>query len=438
MSMIEIIAYPSDEAERKISTISRRKPGADPALEGKVSEIIEAVKSEGDAALLRYTRQFDAPGLEAAQILVSDAEIEAACNEVDPAFLDILRTAIGNIEEFHRQQLRHSHFLTKPDGTFLGQIVRPVRAAGLYIPGGQGGETPLISSVLMNGIPARLAGVSDIAMITPPRRDGSLNPFLLAAAKEVGMSRIHKLGSAWGIAALAYGTDSVPPVDVIVGPGNIYVALAKKLVSGEVGIDMIAGPSEILVIAEGQARPDYIAADLLSQAEHDSMASAICITTSKTIAAETSRCISEQLAALPRRETASEALKKYGAVFVVENIDTAIKLANRIAPEHLELHVKDPLPLLGRIENAGAIFIGDHTPEAVGDYFAGPNHVLPTAGTARFASALGVENFLKKTSVISYSAEAFGRDAQSIIRLAELEGLHAHAESVRIRLGKGM
>jgi histidinol dehydrogenase len=435
--MIEIISYPSDEAEQKISAISRRKPGADPAIERRVSEIIEAVKSEGDAALLRYTRQFDAPEIEASRMHLSDAEIDAAYDAVDPQFLLILRTAIGNITEFHKQQLRHSHFLTKPDGTFLGQIVRPVRAAGLYIPGGQGGETPLISSVLMNGIPARLAGVSDIAMVTPPRRDGSLNPFLLAAAREVGISRVHKAGSAWGIAALAYGTKSIPPVDVIVGPGNIYVALAKKLVSGEVGIDMIAGPSEILVIAEGGARPSYVAADLLSQAEHDSMAGAILITTDETIARETSRCISEQLAALPRRETAKEALERYGAVFVVEDIDAAIKLANRIAPEHLELHVTDPLPLLGKIENAGAIFLGDHTPEAVGDYFAGPNHVLPTAGTARFASALGVEDFLKKTSVISYSAEAFARDAQSIIRLAELEGLQAHAESVRIRMDKG-
>ena len=249
--MIEIISYPSEAAERKISAISRRKPGADPALERRVSEIIEAVKSEGDAALLRYTRQFDSPDIQAAQIRVSEAEIEAACNEVDPEFFEILRTAIRNIEEFHRQQLRHSHFLTKPDGTFLGQIVRPVRAAGLYIPGGTGGETPLISSVLMNGIPARLAGVADIAMVTPPRRNGGLNPFLLAAAREVGITRIHKAGSAWAIAALAYGTQSIPSVDVIVGPGNIYVALAKKLVSGDVGIDMIAGPSEILVLAEG-------------------------------------------------------------------------------------------------------------------------------------------------------------------------------------------
>ena len=434
--MIDIIAYPSDEAERKISEIARRRPGADPALEAEVSGIIEAVKIEGDAAVLRFSRRFDAPGLEEAQLRVSDAEIDAACGNVDSEFLAIIRTAIRNIEDFHKQQIRHSHFMTKPDGTFLGQIVRPVRAAGLYIPGGRGGETPLISSVLMNAIPARLAGVPEIAMVTPPRSDGSINPYLLAAAREVGVSRIHRAGSAWGIAALAYGTKSIPPVDVIVGPGNIYVALAKKLVSGEVGIDMIAGPSEILVLADSSARADYIAADLLSQAEHDIMASAICITTEESLSGDIALRVSQQLSALPRSETAAASIERYGAVFVAKSMDAAVGLANRIAPEHLELHIKDPLPWLGRIENAGAVFIGDHSPEPVGDYFAGPNHVLPTAGTARFASALGVDDFLKKTSVIAYSRTAFDRDAPSIIRLAELEGLTAHAESVRIRVGK--
>ncbi len=432
--MIEIFTYPSDESEQKIAAISRRKPGADHRLEAKVAAIIEEVKAGGDAALLRFTREFDAPGMTADRIRVSDAEIEAAHGGVDSEFLEIIRTAIRNVEEFHRQQLRHSHFITRPDGTFLGQIVRPVRAAGLYIPGGRAGETPLISSVIMNAVPAKLAGVRDIAMITPPRSDGSVNPFLLAAAREAGVNRVHRAGSAWAVAALAYGTESVAPVDVIVGPGNIYVALAKKLVSGEVGIDMIAGPSEVLVIADAEADAAFIAADMLSQAEHDVMASAICITTSQTVARDVSESVSKQLPALSRRETAAAAVESYGAVFVVEDIEAAVALANRIAPEHLELHVKDPLPLLGRIENAGAVFMGGHTPEAVGDYFAGPNHVLPTAGTARFASALGVENFLKKTSVIAYSTQAFQRDAASIIRLAELEGLDAHAKSVRIRL----
>ncbi len=435
--MIDVIAYPSAEAERKISKIAQRRPGADPALEAKVLRIIEAVKSEGDAAVLRFTRQFDAPGLEEGRLRVSEAEIDAACAELDSDFLPVIRTAIRNIEEFHKQQIRYSHFITKTDGTFLGQVVRPLRAAGLYIPGGQGGETPLISSVLMNAIPARLAGVRDIVMVTPPRKDGGINSYLLAAAREVGVGRIYRAGSAWGIAALAYGTESISPVDVIVGPGNIYVALAKKLVSGEVRIDMIAGPSEILVLADSSAKADYIAADLLSQAEHDKMASAICITTVESLARDVALSVSRQVSVLPRSGTAAASIESYGAIFVVESIDAAVSLSNRIAPEHLELHLKDPLPWLGRIENAGAVFIGDHTPEPVGDYFAGPNHVLPTAGTARFASALGVDDFLKKTSVIAYSRAAFDRDAGSIIRLAELEGLMAHAESVRIRLKEG-
>ncbi len=323
--MIEVITYPSDEAELKISAIAGRRPGADPVLEAGVLEIIRAVKCEGDAAVLRYTRRFDAPGLEEGRLCVSDEETGAACGEVDSDFVRIIRTAIRNIEDFHKQQIRHSHFITKPDGTFLGQIVRPVRAAGIYIPGGQGGETPLISSVLMNTIPARLAGVRDIAMVTPPRKDGSINSYLLAAAREVGVNRIYRAGSAWGIAALAYGTKSIPPVDVIVGPGNIYVALAKKLLSGEVGIDMIAGPSEILVLADSSARADYIAADLLSQAEHDSMASAICITTEKSLAGDISLSVSRQLTSLPRGETAAASIERYGAVFVVQSVDAAFE-----------------------------------------------------------------------------------------------------------------
>jgi histidinol dehydrogenase len=433
--MIDIMEYPSERAERKISEIALRKPGADPEIEARVLEIIRAVKSEGDAAVLRYVRRFDAPGLEQSRLKVSDEDIDAACREVDADFLSIIRTAIRNIEEFHKRQLRYSHFMTTPDGTFLGQQVRPVRAAGVYAPGGRGGETPLISSVLMNVIPASLAGVRDIALITPPRKDGSINPFLLAAAREVGVNRIYRAGSAWGVAALAYGTESIPSVDVIAGPGNIYVALAKKLLSGEVGIDMIAGPSEILILADASARADYIAADLLSQAEHDGMASSVCITTEEELAGDIRAEVSKQLALLPRAETAAESIDRYGAVFVVRELDQAFELANRLAPEHLELHLEEPFLWLGKVENAGAVFIGDHTPEPVGDYFAGPNHVLPTAGAARFASALGVDDFLKKTSVIAYSRTAFHRDAQSIIRLAELEGLTAHAQSVRIRLG---
>jgi histidinol dehydrogenase len=286
----------------------------------------------------------------------------------------------------------------------------------------------------MNGIPARIAGVEDIALVTPPRRDGSVNPHLLVAAREVGVSRMYKLGSAWAIGALAFGTVSVKRVDVIVGPGNIYVTLAKKIVAGEVGIDMLAGPSEILVVADEFADPNHVAADLLSQAEHDAMASAVLITTSAALAKDVSRCLEEQLRGLPRADVARQALRQYGALFTVQNLDTALGLANSVAPEHLELQIRDPWPWLGKVQHAGAVFLGTNTPEPVGDYFAGPNHVLPTAGTARFASALGVENFLKRTSVVYYSREAFERDAPAIMRLAELEGLDAHAASVRVRL----
>jgi histidinol dehydrogenase len=432
--VLDTIPYPSQDAEDRLARIATRRMGADPVLEKRVLEIIERVKLDGDAALLDFTRQFDAPNLTADRLTVSEDEILTAYEAVDPSFLGILRSAIENIEFFHRQQLRPSYFTTRPDGTFLGQMVRPVEAAGLYIPGGKGGETPLISSVLMNGIPARLAGVKDLAMATPPRADGSVNPHLLVAAREVGVTRIHKAGSAWAIAALAYGTASVKRVDVIVGPGNVYVALAKKLVAGEVGIDLLAGPSEILVIADDLAHPDHVAADMLSQAEHDAMASAVLITTAPVLAEQTIESIARQLIELPRHDIAKEALDRYGAIFLVEHIEEAVRLANRIAPEHLELQTRDPWALLGKIEHAGAVFLGDSTPEAVGDYYAGPNHVLPTAGTARFASALGVDNFLKRTSVICYSREAFERDGQAIVRMAELEGLEAHAESVRIRL----
>ena len=434
--MVEMIRYPSAQAENRLSRIATRKMGADPLLEKQVLEILETVKRRGDSALVAYARQFDAPAFEANQLTVSQDEIDSAYEQVDGGFLAVLQAAGTNIESFHRNQLRPSYFMTRPDGTFLGQMVSPVASAGLYIPGGQGGKTPLISSVLMNGIPARLAGVKDIAVATPPQGDGTINPHLLVAAREVGVTRIHKIGSAWAIAALAYGTASVARTDVIVGPGNVYVALAKKLVAGEVGIDMLAGPSEILIIADHQANPDHLAADLLSQAEHDAMASAVLITTDRLVAEKTLQSLNKQLQQLPRNEIARESLANYGAFFLVSDLDSAIELVNRIAPEHLEIQIRDPWPCLGKITHAGAIFLGDHTPEAVGDYFAGPNHVLPTAGTARFASALGVDNFLKRTSVIAYSRTALERDADAILRLAELEGLEAHAASIRVRINK--
>jgi histidinol dehydrogenase len=313
-------------------------------------------------------------------------------------------------------------------------MVNPVDAAGVYVPGARGGETPLVSTVLMTAIPAKIAGVENIVMVTPSTKTGGINPHLLVAAKKVGIKNIYKIGSAWAIAALAYGTETIPRVDVIAGPGNIYVTLAKKIVSGTVGIDMIAGPSEVLVIADESADPAFAAADLLAQAEHDVLSSAILVTDSAKFARQVSAEVDNQLATLPRRAIAGESLNRFGAVLVVKDFAAAIVLANRIAPEHLELQIDDPFEYVGQIRNAGAVFLGHYTPEPVGDYMAGPNHVLPTAGTARFASALSVDHFIKTSSIIHYSRTAFKREAADVIRLAETEGLDAHARSIRVRL----
>jgi histidinol dehydrogenase len=316
----------------------------------------------------------------------------------------------------------------------LGQMVNPVEAAGIYVPGATGGKTPLVSTVLMAAIPANIAGVENIVMVTPSTKAGGINPHLLVAAKKAGIKNIYKVGSAWAIAALAYGTESIPRVDVIAGPGNIYVTLAKKIVSGTVGIDMIAGPSEVLVIADNGANPEFVAADLLSQAEHDVLSSAILVTDSSEIARQVAAEVDQQLAELPRRNIAQESLKRFGAVLVVRDLAAAIALANRIAPEHLELQINEPFEYVGKIRNAGAVFLGHYTPEPVGDYIAGPNHVLPTAGTARFASALSVDHFVKTSSIIHYSRAAFKREAADVMRLAEIEGLDAHARSIKVRL----
>jgi len=434
---IEVFTYPTAAAEKRIREIVSRRLGYSKTAEREVAEILAAVQRDGDGALIRYTRAYDAPEFTRQQIRVSAAELAEAGAAVDPDFIPLLRRARDNITRFHEAQRRHSWFRPEEDGTVLGQVVRPVAGAGLYIPGGRRGETPLISSLLMNAIPALVAGVPRVQVVTPPCTDGSLNPYMLAAAALLGINDVFKVGSAWAIAALAYGTETIPAVDVIVGPGNIYVALAKKLVAGQVGIDMIAGPSEILVIADGSADPRQVAADLLSQAEHDAMASAVLLTPDPALARATAVALTEQAARLPRRQIADEALAGFGAVIVTPGLETAVDLANRIAPEHLELLVSQPYELLGKIQNAGAVFLGHYSPEAVGDYFAGPNHVLPTAGTARFSSGLSVDHFIKKTSVIAYSEKALRRDGQDIIRLAELEGLEAHANSVRIRLTTG-
>ncbi len=426
--------YPSEAASRKINAILGRGLDTSAADYQSVSEIVEDVRSRGDAALVEYTNQFDAPDMTASDLRVTKVEIEAAQKKVSSDFLSALDRAASQIESFHRRQVRNSWFTAERPGVFLGQLFNAVDAAGIYVPGARGGKTPLVSSVLMGAIPAAIAGVKRVVMVTPPMADGTINPNLLAAASRVGVSEVYKTGSAWAIAALAYGTQSIRAVDVIVGPGNIYVTLAKKIVSAFVGIDMIAGPSEILVIADDDANPSFIAADLLSQAEHDAMASAIFVCTSESLAASVKKEVSLQLADLPRKQIAEQSLGAYGAIFVVPDLSAAMELSNRIAPEHLELQVNDPFAMLALVKNAGAVFMGSYSPEPVGDYTAGPNHVLPTGGSARFSSALSVDCFVKQSSVISYSREAFLKEAGSIMALAEIEGLSAHAESIRQRL----
>jgi histidinol dehydrogenase len=431
---MEIMRYPSAEAENRIEGITNRGLEYDKAEMDSVARILDDVKSRGDEALIEYTNRFDAPEMKTSGIVVTGEEIASARDRVDEGFVSALNRAARQIESFHRRQVENSWFDTPRKGVMLGQMVNPVSAAGIYVPGARGGMTPLVSSVLMGGIPAKIAGVKRVVMTTPPTADGGVNPHLLVAADTIGIDRIYKVGSAWAIAALAYGTKTIDPVDVIVGPGNIYVTLAKKMVSGRVGIDAIAGPSEILVIADDQANPDYIAADLLSQAEHDVLASAILVTTSIDVARSVAAALQPQLALLKRREIAEKSLESFGAILVVSDLESAIEVANRIAPEHLELHIQDPFGWVGSIKNAGAVFIGAYTPEPVGDYIAGPNHVLPTGGTARFSSALSVDCFMKRTSLVYYTPEAFYGEADDAVRIAEIEGLGAHAQAMRIRM----
>ena len=431
---MRILNYPSRPAEQRVAKIIKRGLVFDKKDLTAVSRICETVRKRGDQAVVSYTRKFDSAGMTIRSLRVTDKEFSDAAKKVDADFKRSLNRAAANIKGFHQQQLRRSWMQTDRPGTLLGQLIRPVAAAGVYVPGARGGQTPLVSSVLMGVIPAKVAGVKKIAMVTPPTKSGGVSPHLLVAAKKAGADAVYKAGSAWAIAALAYGTETIPKVDVIVGPGNIYVTLAKKILAGIVGIDMIAGPSEILIVADESARPDFIAADLLSQAEHDVLSSAVLFTDSKKLARAVVTEIKVQLAGLPRAEIARESLTRYGAVIVVDNIGIAVEMANRIAPEHLELQIRDPFEVVGKIRNAGAVFLGDYTPEPVGDYIAGPNHVLPTAGTARFASALSVDNFIKKTSLIHYTRKAFEREAPDIIRLAEIEGLGAHAGSIKVRL----
>lgn len=431
---MKIHKYPSQEADKLLERIVGRQLVHAKKELTAVQRILEDVRKNGDKAMMAYTRQFDAPQLTIEQLEVTANEMAAAQRQVDAGFKRALNRAADQIAAFHQKQLPRSWFDTPRPGTFLGQMVHPVDAAGVYVPGGKGGETPLVSSVLMGAIPAKIAGVPRVVMMTPPNRDGGVNPYLLVAAKKVGVDKVYKAGSAWAIAALTFGTDTIAKVNVIVGPGNIYVTLAKKLVAGTVQIDIIAGPSEVLVIADAQADPEFVAADLLSQAEHDPLASAVLITDSYPLAEAVRDALQRQVVQLSRREIAEQSLRAFGALIVVPDLSTAIDLSNRIAPEHLELQVQDPFAHVGRIRHAGAVFLGSHTPEAVGDYVAGPNHVLPTAGTARFSSALSVSHFMKHTSLIHYTAEAFRKEAVDIMRLANIEGLEGHARSVAVRL----
>ncbi len=399
-----------------------------------VKEILARVKEEGDTALMEYTRKFDSPDMELSALKVSEKEFAEAEEAVDADFLETLDYAACQIRSFHEKEMEDSWFTTREDGVITGRLVRPVDKAGLYVPGGKGGSTPLVSSVLMNGIPAVIAGVEQIIMVTPADEQGRVNPALLMAAREVGISEVYKVGSAWAIGALAFGTDTIPAVDVIVGPGNQYVAEAKQQVMGMVRIDMLAGPSEVLIIADQDADPSFLAADMLAQAEHDPQALSVLLCTDKQVAEQTIKEIEQQLVDLSRRDIAETALSERGLVLLVESVAEAVAMANQIAMEHLELQVNDPWQWLGKIKHAGAIFLGAYTPEAAGDYVAGPNHVLPTMGTARIASALGVETFLKKSSVISYTRRGLINDGKHIQLISSMEGLTAHGKSVAIRL----
>lgn len=394
-----------------------------------VEEIIATVRKEGDAALLAYNKKFD--GADLAALEVGAEEMEEAFGLVEPQFLETLRNAEQNIRAFHQKQVRGSFIVNETDGVVTGQKITPIEKVGLYVPGGTAAYP---STVLMDSVPAKIAGCKEIVMVTPPGKDGKINPVILAAAKIAGVTRIFKVGGAQAVAALAYGTESVPKVDKIVGPGNAFVAEAKKQVFGQVSIDMIAGPSEILVVADGKSNPAHVAADLLSQAEHDKLASAVLVTESKALAEAVSAELERQIPLLPRAEIARASIDANGKIIVAENIDVVIEIANEIAPEHLELMVDNPFDYLEGIKHAGSIFMGRNCPEALGDYFAGPNHTLPTGGTARFSSPLSIDDFIKKSQFIYYSRPALEKVGRSVAFFAEKEGLSAHGRSVTIRL----
>ena len=430
---MKIINLNNDTKQSILDDLLKRSPNNYTQYEETVNEIIERVRTERDSAVFDYTKRFDKFELTPENIKVTRAEIEEAYTKLDADLIEVIRESAENIRAFHTKQLRNSWFDSKPDGTILGMKITPIERAGVYVPGGKAAYP---SSVLMNVIPAKVAGVDEIIMTTPPGADGSVNPGTLVAADIAGVDTIYKVGGAQAIAALAFGTQSIPKVDKITGPGNIFVALAKKAVYGYVSIDSIAGPSEILVLADETANPRYVAADLLSQAEHDELASAILITTSKELATKVSKEVEGFVKVLSRPEIIQKSLDNYGYILLAEDMNAAIDAANAIASEHLEILTKNPFETMTKIRNAGAIFLGEYASEPLGDYFAGPNHILPTNGTAKFFSPVNVDDFIKKTSIISYSREALEKVHSKIELFAESEGLTAHANSIKVRFEK--
>lgn len=406
------------------------------SVDSAVAAILADVRSRGLEAVVEYTRRYDAPDFTEELFRVPVEELSSAAASIPDEDARIIAQAMVNIREYHEAQKGKAWFLPKPDGSIFGQMVSPVDRAGLYVPAGQGGSTPLISSLLMGAIPAQVAGVQEIVVASPPMSNGRVNTHILAAAYMLGLTEVYAAGSAWAVAALAYGAGGMMPVDVIAGPGNIYVTTAKRMLIGSVGIDMIAGPSEVCIVADSSANPAWVAADMLSQAEHDRLASAICLCTDPGTAQAVAAELSRQCELLPRKDIAQASLSRYGAVIAVPDLDTALELANRIAPEHLELLLASPWEALPRIRHAGAVFLGHYSPEVVGDYYGGPNHVLPTMGTARFSSALSVDTFCKKTSVVAASRGFTAAGAKAMARLARLEGLEGHAISALCRLEK--
>lgn len=426
--MLKITMADGVVEQQLIDDLKTRSRETVPEIMETVNEILKEVKERGDEAVKEYTVKFDGRAPE--HLEIPNSVLEDAVGECDGEFVEALYRAAENIEDFHTRQKQQSWLETKPDGVILGQRIRGLSRVGIYVPGGTAAYP---SSVLMNAIPARIAGVEEIIMVTPPGKDGRPNPDILAAAAIAGVDRVFLVGGAQAVAALAYGTEKIPKVDKIVGPGNIFVATAKRLLYGVVDIDMVAGPSEILVVADDSANPQFVAADLMSQAEHDVMASAILLTTSKRIAEETVKEIEKQIQALSRKEIIEKSLTDYGAILVCHDLDEAVDFANDLAPEHLEFCVENPMEYIGRLDNAGSVFLGNYSPEPLGDYYAGPNHVLPTSGTARFFSPLSVDSFVKKSSFIYYTEKALRDAKDNITAIAQAEGLTAHANSIEVR-----